>query len=69
VDGCALATCHSDFYEGTLGYKSRNMYCDMCPSGDGPLDNRGCFISFSDVLIGKNKGLPYIWAYMVPDYL
>jgi hypothetical protein len=37
VDGCALATCRSDFWQGTLGYKSRNMYRDMCPSGDGPL--------------------------------
>jgi hypothetical protein len=36
VDGCALATCRSDFCQGTLGYKSRNMYRDMCPSGDGP---------------------------------
>jgi hypothetical protein len=38
VDGCALATCRSDFCQGTLGYKSPNMYRDMCPRGDGPLD-------------------------------
>jgi hypothetical protein len=35
VDGCPVAACRSDFCQNTLGYKSRNMYRDMCPSGDG----------------------------------
>jgi hypothetical protein len=42
VDGCALATCRSDLCQGTPGYKSRNMYRDMCPSGDGPLHSDAC---------------------------
>jgi hypothetical protein len=48
-DGCALDTCRRDVCQGTLGYKSRNMYRDICLSGDGPLNVQRYEISVFDI--------------------